>query len=307
MNGPFRELGTYAPQVKGVKALHIRGDGSREKETLKKMPHWCVSRDKVSLHSHLSNPNIVRVINQSQDSDHVPMALDWPKNNLDKHIKSSFDGLGNPRRGPEAHLKMVKGLLYQLLRGVAYLHSHNIIHLDLKPADFLISVDGQTLRFANFGVSGMFGHSRASAHLLREAASFYYQAPELLFGSHEKDPAIDIWSVGCIFAEMLSGRMLFRFFNYAALQLSEISAYLSYTSLTFLLNQSVLGSVPRQDKEYYKATFNNQEIALRWFLYEFPQATVPFAERFPFLCPEGYDLLEVHGLSNDCSSLAEIT
>ena len=99
----------------------------------------------------------------------------------------------------------MKSFLYQLLMGVAYCHHHRVLHRDLKPPNLLINREGQ-LKLADFGLARAFGIPvRSYTH---EVVTLWYRSPDVLMGSRRYSTPVDIWSVGCIFAEMANGRPL---------------------------------------------------------------------------------------------------
>ncbi|KAI3796839.1 hypothetical protein L1987_39525 [Smallanthus sonchifolius] len=100
--------------------------------------------------------------------------------------------------------------LYQLLRGLKYIHSSNVFHRDLKPKNILANADCK-LKICDFGLARVSFNDAPSAIFWTDyVATRWYRAPELCGSFFSKyTPAIDIWSIGCIFAEMLTGRPLF--------------------------------------------------------------------------------------------------
>lgn len=101
---------------------------------------------------------------------------------------------------------VVKSFLYQLLTGVAYCHHHRVLHRDLKPQNLLINREGE-LKLADFGLARAFGIPvRSYTH---EVVTLWYRAPDVLLGSRKYSTPVDIWSIGCIFAEMVNGSPLF--------------------------------------------------------------------------------------------------
>lgn len=101
---------------------------------------------------------------------------------------------------------IIKSFLFQLLTGVAYCHHHRVLHRDLKPQNLLINREGE-LKLADFGLARAFGIPvRSYTH---EVVTLWYRAPDVLLGSRKYSTPVDIWSIGCIFAEMVNGTPLF--------------------------------------------------------------------------------------------------
>ncbi|XP_047162087.1 mitogen-activated protein kinase 9-like [Vigna umbellata] len=107
---------------------------------------------------------------------------------------------------PEHH----QFFLYQLLRGLKYIHTANVFHRDLKPKNILANADCK-LKICDFGLARVSFNDAPSAIFWTDyVATRWYRAPELCGSFFSKyTPAIDIWSIGCIFAEMLTGKPLF--------------------------------------------------------------------------------------------------
>uniref|UniRef100_A0A8K9X3U0 Mitogen-activated protein kinase n=1 Tax=Oncorhynchus mykiss TaxID=8022 RepID=A0A8K9X3U0_ONCMY len=102
----------------------------------------------------------------------------------------------------------IKVFLYQILRGLKYLHSAGILHRDIKPGNLLVN-SNCLLKICDFGLARV-EEPDPSRHMTQEVVTQYYRAPEVLMGSRHYGSAIDVWSVGCIFAELLGRRILFQ-------------------------------------------------------------------------------------------------
>ena len=98
-------------------------------------------------------------------------------------------------------------LRFQLLKGLSYCHSRNILHRDLKPQNLLINRTGE-LKLADFGLARAFGIPVRCYSA--EVVTLWYRPPDVLFGAKLYTTSIDMWSAGCIFAELANaGRPLF--------------------------------------------------------------------------------------------------
>lgn len=106
----------------------------------------------------------------------------------------------------EVHRKYI---LYQLLLGLYYLHSGRLVHRDLKPSNLLLAANCQ-LKLCDFGLVRHLGKDEDNEAVMTEGvATRWYRAPELLLGSQAYDEKVDMWSVGCIMAEMIMKSPLF--------------------------------------------------------------------------------------------------
>lgn len=90
----------------------------------------------------------------------------------------------------------IRSFFKQILEGIAHLHANFILHRDLKPSNLLITDDG-VLKYTDFGMARNYGTPR---EFTKGVVTLWYRAPELLYGASYYGPAIDMWSVGCIFA-----------------------------------------------------------------------------------------------------------
>jgi cyclin-dependent kinase 10 len=100
----------------------------------------------------------------------------------------------------------IKCLIIQVLKGLAFSHSKFIVHRDLKVSNLLMT-DGGILKLADFGLSRSLGYPREPS--TPKVVTLWYRAPEVLFGSRTHSAAMDLWSTGCVLAELLNHNPLF--------------------------------------------------------------------------------------------------
>ncbi|XP_067356381.1 mitogen-activated protein kinase 12 isoform X2 [Channa argus] len=98
----------------------------------------------------------------------------------------------------------IQYLVYQMLRGLKYIHSTGIIHRDLKPGNLAINQDCE-LKILDFGLA-----RQADSEMTGYVVTRWYRAPEVILSWMHYTQTVDIWSVGCIMAEMLQGKPLFK-------------------------------------------------------------------------------------------------
>ncbi|NXC18917.1 CDK3 kinase, partial [Corythaeola cristata] len=152
----------------------------------------------ISLLRELKHPNIVRLLDVIYSRKKLYLVFEYLNKDLKKYMDSS-----QPRELP---LSLVKNYLFQLLQGVSFCHSHRVIHRDLKPQNLLIDEAG-AIKLGDFGLARAFGVPlRTYTH---EVVTLWYRAPEILLRCKYYATSVDIWSIGCIFAEMVTGKALF--------------------------------------------------------------------------------------------------
>ena len=115
---------------------------------------------------------------------------------LEHDLKTLLEDMTEPFLTSE-----IKTLLLQLVSGVSYLHSNWILHRDLKTSNLLLSNRG-VLKIADFGMARYFGDPPPKMTQL--VVTLWYRAPELLLGAEKYGTAVDMWSIGCIFGELLT-------------------------------------------------------------------------------------------------------
>ncbi|KAG0696327.1 kinase-like domain-containing protein [Suillus ampliporus] len=148
----------------------------------------------ISLLKELKDDNIVRLL----DIVHAEQKLYLVFEFLDVDLKRYMENANSS--GTPISIGIVKRFTHQLNAGLLYCHSHRILHRDLKPQNLLIDKKNN-LKLADFGLARAFGiPMRTYTH---EVVTLWYRAPEVLLGSRHYSTAIDMWSVGCIFAEMV--------------------------------------------------------------------------------------------------------
>jgi len=152
----------------------------------------------ICLLKELKHRNIVRL----HDVLHSDRKLTLVFEHCDQDLKKYFDSL-NGDIDPE----VVMSFMFQLLKGLSYCHSRNILHRDLKPQNLLINRTGE-LKLADFGLARAFGIPVRCYSA--EVVTLWYRPPDVLFGAKLYTTSIDMWSAGCIFAELANaGRPLF--------------------------------------------------------------------------------------------------
>ncbi|GAB0145584.1 Subtilisin-like proteinase Spm1 [Epichloe bromicola] len=119
----------------------------------------------------------------------------------------------------DAHFQ---SFIYQILCGLKYIHSANVLHRDLKPGNLLVNADCE-LKICDFGLARGFSvdPQENAGYMTEYVATRWYRAPEIMLSFQSYTKAIDVWSVGCILAELLGGRPFFKGRDYVD-QLNQI-------------------------------------------------------------------------------------
>lgn len=122
-----------------------------------------------------------------------------------EYMEHDLKGLMETMKQPFSQSE-VKCLMLQLLEGIKYLHDNWVLHRDLKTSNLLLNNRGE-LKICDFGLARQYGSPlKPYTHLV---VTLWYRAPELLLGAKQYSTAIDMWSLGCIMAELLSKEPLF--------------------------------------------------------------------------------------------------
>ncbi|CAL9703127.1 unnamed protein product [Knipowitschia caucasica] len=189
--------GTYATVYKGRSKLTDNLVALKEIRLEHEEGAPCTAIREVSLLKDLKHANIVTL----HDIIHTDKCLTLVFEYLEKDLKQYMDDCGSIMS-----IHNVKIFLFQLLRGLAYCHKRKVLHRDLKPQNLLINEKGE-LKLADFGLAR--AKSVPTKTYSNEVVTLWYRPPDVLLGSTEYSTPIDMWGVGCIFYEMITGRPLF--------------------------------------------------------------------------------------------------
>lgn len=159
----------------------------------------------MSLCSELDHPNIIQLAEIILEDKCIFMVFEYSDHDLLQIIHHHTQ----PQRHP-IPAGMVRSILFQLINGLYYLHTNWVLHRDLKPANILVTSSG-AIRIGDLGLARLFYKPLNSLFTGdKVVVTIWYRAPELLLGSRHYTPAVDLWAVGCIFAELLSLRPIFK-------------------------------------------------------------------------------------------------
>lgn len=154
----------------------------------------------ISLLKELKHPNIVSLQDVLMEDNRLYLIFEF----LSMDLKKYMDSLPSERMlDPE----LVRSYMYQITAAILFCHRRRVLHRDLKPQNLLISKDG-LIKVADFGLGRSFGIPvRNYTH---EIVTLWYRAPEILLGSQRYSCPVDVWSLGCIFSEMVTRKPLFQ-------------------------------------------------------------------------------------------------
>ncbi|KAF5919946.1 hypothetical protein HPG69_014312 [Diceros bicornis minor] len=170
--------------------------------------------EKWRLLRELKHPNVIALqkVFLSHSDRKVWLLFDYAEHDLWHIIKFHRASKAN-KKPMQLPRSMVKSLLYQILDGIHYLHANWVLHRDLKPANILVMGEGPErgrVKIADMGFARLFNSPlKPLADLDPVVVTFWYRAPELLLGARHYTKAIDIWAIGCIFAELLTSEPIF--------------------------------------------------------------------------------------------------
>ncbi|KAI8349939.1 mitogen-activated protein kinase HOG1 [Choanephora cucurbitarum] len=162
--------------------------------------------------------------------------------------------------------QFIQYFLYQILRGLKYVHSAGVIHRDLKPSNILIN-ENCDLKICDFGLARI-----QETQMTGYVSTRYYRAPEIMLTWQKYDVAVDIWSAGCIFSEMLEGKPLFP-------GKDHVHQFSIITDLLGTPSDDLIATICSENTLRYVKNLPKRE-------------PVPFSQRFAGQDPQAIDLLE---------------
>ncbi|KAL4991607.1 kinase-like domain-containing protein [Aspergillus falconensis] len=191
--------GTYATVFKGrnrqtgelvaLKEIHLDSEEGTPSTAIRE----------ISLMKELKHESIVSLYDVIHTENKLMLVFEY----MDKDLKKYMDTRGDRGQLDQA---TIKSFMHQLMSGIAFCHDNRVLHRDLKPQNLLINKKGQ-LKLGDFGLARAFGIPVNT--FSNEVVTLWYRAPDVLLGSRTYNTSIDIWSAGCIMAELYTGRPLF--------------------------------------------------------------------------------------------------
>ncbi|KAL5531716.1 hypothetical protein ACEPAG_4593 [Sanghuangporus baumii] len=220
----------------------------------------------ITLLRHFANhENITGLIDVdaiSKDFNEIYLFLEPMEADLHQIIKS----------GQTLTNEHVQYFVYQILRGMKYVHSASVVHRDLKPGNLLVNADCE-LKICDFGLARGFNSrpDEFATHMTEYVATRWYRAPEIMLAFRRYNQAIDVWSIGCILAELILGRPLFKGKDYVD-QLNKILDVLGTP------DEPILKRIGSEKAQAYVRSLPCRK-------------TVPFSKLMPNADPQAIDLL----------------
>lgn len=222
----------------------------------------------VSLLKVLRHDNIVKLLDVCQTDMHLILVFEYIEQDLRKYMDKCES------TGVDAG--SIQHFLRDLLKAICFCHQQDVLHRDLKPQNLLISRDKE-LKLADFGLGRSFGIPIKK--LSHEVVTLWYRPPDVLLGSTQYGTTVDMWSIGCIFAEMVFCQPLFAGKNDAD-QLLLIFKFLGTPNTTVWPS---MHTYPNSSNMLSKEDFRTNIL---------PQCEEYFSQpRMEKLRPEGIDLL----------------
>lgn len=267
-----REL--HTKQIVALKQIKFDAGGTDDVEnTFKREGFPITALREISVLLALSHVNVVQVheIVVGRQLEQVYMVMEF----LDRDLKTVLETMKEPFSQGE-----VKHILQQVISGVQHLHSHWYLHRDLKTSNLLVDQQRGRIVVCDLGLARRYQEPRQA--LTQMVCTLWYRPPELLFGFREYGPEVDVWSLGCIFAELLTRKALV-----------PGQGELDQADLIFsLLGAPTVETWPDFERLPNAAMFRWKKSTPPQLSQKFPRlAAAAHAQQQTYLDPTGYDLL----------------
>ncbi|CAD8181215.1 unnamed protein product [Paramecium octaurelia] len=152
----------------------------------------------VHLHEKMNHKNVIKVYQYQVLDQQCSIYMEYCQYDLHQFIQSTLYPLD---------AEVIRNIAYQILCGIEHIHSRQVVHRDLKPSNIMLH-EG-IIKIGDFGSAEHLSKLDQNGQYSTEGFSKWYMAPEMLFGKRDYGTEVDIWSFGCIYAELLTGLPLF--------------------------------------------------------------------------------------------------
>lgn len=155
----------------------------------------------IAILKKMKHPNIVKIVDLSFSDKNIELCLEYCQFDLKKFMDYYKDD------SSIYNIRTIKTIMYQIIKATDFLHSHKILHRDLKPQNVLVTEGTLIAKLADFGLSRVY--SIPIRPYTKEVLTLWYRSPEMMLGMSNYSTGLDIWSLGCMFGEFFMKRPMF--------------------------------------------------------------------------------------------------
>jgi cyclin-dependent kinase-like len=155
-----------------------------------------IAMREIRMLKQLKHPNLVNLLEVFREKKRIHLVFEFVDHTVLDEMRKYARGV------PES---LTKKIIFQTIQAVSFCHQHNCIHRDVKPENILITKSG-VVKLCDFGFARLF--SGQGEDFTDYVATRWYRAPELLVGDTQYGPPVDIWAIGCVFAELITSKPL---------------------------------------------------------------------------------------------------
>jgi serine/threonine protein kinase len=223
----FSAFDSQAQKYVAMKVLNVEQNMDQGVPTSVLREVGCIRR--IGDHPNVMTVSEVLYVEDEDNRKNVVLVMDIMQYDLYQYIQEFHFAATMPP-------SKIKDLFWNIVQGVKHCHECSVMHRDLKPSNILINVDGDcssgggnivSIKVADFGLSRL--HHVGHECFTPDSTSLSYRSPEILLGQQDYTPAVDVWALGCILAELSTGKVLFRGTN-SKQQIREIGSVLGIPS-----------------------------------------------------------------------------